>query len=415
MASIFSRDGFTDGYFTGNLSHMGGIRREEDKKSSRTEAEAIPTPAPLCLTGEAVIQRDAPATLSLSLVTRDGKTHTATAEGEIPLSAQTAALTRENVTQRLAKLGGTGFSLSALDLSLADGLFLPVGALNALRRDAVEKLIASLSKRQETPHSADAATQHMRRECSASLDADGATLPSHPRTAYITREDTFRAIGNRFDIAFVPFLTLSSFGAETDFPNGVALPPVLFDREEERIKPTLISFRKRGVKYALVGSTAALSLAIECGFLPFGDFRLNIANRESAHLWRSLGLCGFLASAECPTSLARRIGGSVISYGRIPLMLTERCFVKESFGCEACGRAVLTDRKGVSFPTQREYPHRTLVLNSLPTYAGDTGELDAPIGVHMIFTAETPKEAKAVLAAFETASALPFPVRRTFK
>jgi hypothetical protein len=96
-------------------------------------------------------------------------------------------------------------------------------------------------------------------------------------------------------------------------------------------------------------------------------------------------------------------------------MLTERCFVKESFGCDACGRAVLTDRKGISFPTLREYPHRTLILNSLPTYAGDTGELSTPIGVHMIFTTETPKEAKAVLAAFAAKAPLPYPVRRTFK
>ena len=96
-------------------------------------------------------------------------------------------------------------------------------------------------------------------------------------------------------------------------------------------------------------------------------------------------------------------------------MLTERCFVKEFYGCNKCGHASLTDRKGISFPVIREYQHRCLILNSLPTYLADTSLLDAPISTHMLFTVEEPKEALSILRAYKQKEALPHPVRRAFK
>ena len=112
----------------------------------------------------------------------------------------------------------------------------------------------------------------------------------------------------------------------------------------------------------------------------------------------------------------RDIGwGNAIVYGRIPLMLTERCFMKENFGCERCGNAALTDRRAVKFPMLREYPHRNLICNSLPTYMGDKrAALDAiaPIGEHFIFTIETEKEATRVLQAYRAGSPLAGEVRR---
>ena len=69
--------------------------------------------------------------------------------------------------------------------------------------------------------------------------------------------------------------------------------------------------------------------------------------------------------------MARDIGGGEIVYGKIPLMITERCFIKENFGCEKCNKAALEDRTGAKFPLMREYGHRNILLNSRPTYMGD--------------------------------------------
>ncbi len=403
LARIFSRDGFTDGYFTGNLQNMGGVRREADKSASRADATSIPSLPVIPLEAKAEIVADAPATLTLTFTARGGRVYTAKAEGSTPLPAQNAALTRENVNERLAKLGGTGFALAALDLTLDEGLFLPVGALNTLRRDAVSALLSALAVgEQAEPTPAPA------------LAPEEKSAPLH--TALFYREDTFAAVDKAsFDLTFLAFSACVSLPEGAPLPDGVALPPVLFDREEAEVLPALRRLKERGVRYALIASLGQISLAREAGLIPFGDFRLNITNAPARALYRALGVTSTLASAECPPAAARALDASLITYGRIPLMLTERCFVKEFFGCHTCGDAVLTDRRGARFPVLREYMHRCLILNSLPTYLADTAVLDTPASTHMIFSVETPKEARAVLAAYRARAPLSFPVRRAFK
>lgn len=402
LARIFSRDGLTDGYFKKSLSHMGGVRRAEDKAASREVTAEIPPLSPVELTGRAVIRRGAPISLTLAFTARNGKHYTAKAEGPLPLCAQTAALTLGNANERLAKLGGTGFVFSLLDIDLDDGLFLPVSVLNALRRDGVAALITALAEGEKA----------------SVLPSNGEPEPplaTLAHTALVYRRDTFAALDRHsFDAVFLSYPAAESLTEEDPLPDGVAIPPVLFDSEEAPVRARLKQFAARGVRYALVSSLGAISLAKECGLIPYGDFRLNIANGESAAVLRAMGLCGFIAAAECTPRIADAIGGALITYGRIPLMITERCFVKEHFGCDACTHAALTDRRGVTFPVLREHAHRCLVLNSLPTYLGDVRE-GKSAATHMIFTTESPKDADAVLRAFCAQKPLAVPVRRAFK
>ena len=173
--------------------------------------------------------------------------------------------------------------------------------------------------------------------------------------------------------------------------------------------------REAGVAYALVGNVGMLATAREMGFRIVGDFRLNVTNRESAAAYRAAGVERLLLSPELTLPQMRDVGGAAIVYGRIPLMLTERCFIKENFGCDACGKAGLTDRRGMTFPLLREYPHRNLILNCLPTYMGDK---QAPLrqygigGQHFIFTVESAKEAAAVLRAWRAGAPLDGECRR---
>ena len=116
-----------------------------------------------------------------------------------------------------------------------------------------------------------------------------------------------------------------------------------------------------------------------------------------------------MLSPELTLPKARDIGGSVIVYGRIPLMLTERCFIKDGFGCDGCARASLTDRRGEKFPILREYKHRNLILNSRHTYMGDKrAELDKCRlrSAHFIFSTESPDEIASAISAFKAGAPL---------
>jgi hypothetical protein len=116
--------------------------------------------------------------------------------------------------------------------------------------------------------------------------------------------------------------------------------------------------------------------------------------------------------------MARDIGGGAIVYGRIPLMLTERCFMKENFGCTSCSRCALTDRTGAKFPIIREYDHRNLILNSTPTYMCDKNDELTRAGIlhtHAIFSVESVGEANETLEAMRLSAPLSVQIRRMGK
>ena len=96
-------------------------------------------------------------------------------------------------------------------------------------------------------------------------------------------------------------------------------------------------------------------------------------------------------------------------------MLTERCFVRENGGCDLCGNFSFTDRMGKKFPVLREYPHRNLIFNSVPTYMGDRKAELAAAKIrhfHFLFTVEKAEEVRRVLSAFSRGASLPCEVRR---
>ena len=96
-------------------------------------------------------------------------------------------------------------------------------------------------------------------------------------------------------------------------------------------------------------------------------------------------------------------------------MLTERCFIKENAGCSACTSFAFTDRRGMQFPVMREYEHRNLIFNSLPTYMGDkAGEL-ARYRIrhsHFVFSNESAREIREILGAYRRGESLGTQVRR---
>ena len=107
----------------------------------------------------------------------------------------------------------------------------------------------------------------------------------------------------------------------------------------------------------------------------------------------------------------------MIVYGRVPLMVLEKCAIREVADCVVCGRdaARLVDRRGVRFPMLREWQHRTLILNSRPTYMLDKAPALRAAGVteeHFLFSVETPAEVDAIVAAAKAGSAPSGEVRR---
>ena len=399
LARLFSRGGFTDGYFTGHIrAGMTGIRSEEDKRKTGALEERHFAPVPVPTEGTLTLKPGEPALLRLACRGKE-----ACVTGEVPLPAERAALTEAGVKKQMEKLGGTFFRPAdgGFTAKVADGLFLPMGALNALRRAGVEALEKEFLR----------APANTLLPSPFVFPAEGAPLSGKNgplRTAVFYRKEVFLSLDTSyFDLCFLPLADLPEQGK---MPAGVLMPAVIFDSETEAVRALLRKARQKGVRFALCGGLGAAALAAEEGFLLGGDFRLNITNSESAARFRKMGFSFLIGSPELSLAAARALSPiGLLVMGRVPLMVTERCYIREIASCDACGRATLTDRRGVRFPLWREYPHRNLIFNSLPTYMGDRqADLRAAglAGEHFIFSVEDAKTAAAMLAAYKSGAPL---------
>lgn len=405
LRRAFSRGGFTDGYYTGRLtSGMTGVRSEEDKRDSREtdtrEFGMIRTP----VSASATLRLGEPSRLTLSL--ESGRSVTVT--GDAPAVATSSPLTEESVRDRLSKMGNTMLSLDRNDITLEldSGINMSPAALNSLRRSAVEALESAA--RVTVPdvdlslYSVGDRRDGMRAECAARVSAEFLS-PDAYREARELSPETVSRIG----AAFLPLMPYSDGVTQS---GAVSLPIVIFDSEIDAVRDALKHAYDAGVRLALIHNVGAISLVREAGMTPVASYRLNVTNGYSAAALREAGVEKIISSPELTLPKARDVGGSVITLGRIPLMITERCFIKENFGCESCGKSSLVDRRGEAFPMLREWEHRNVIVNSQLTYMGDKRDELARYrigGEHMIFTVESGREICELIDGYFEGERLP--------
>ena len=404
LRAVFSRGGFTDKYFVGkNLDKMTGTRGEEDKKISREiSGESFAIENVKVLARAKILEGER------SELTLYSENKSVTVKGDIPAAAENHPLTEVDVKARLSKMGATMLTLASedIELELSEGINLSPASLNALRREAAEKF--------------ENTSRPLPEERPLSMPRVSFNLPKAKNSAlFLNRESWLGALKRHsviqeFDYAFLPLFTVEDQDA-ADGVNGVYIPPVIMENEIPLIRERLKKVKNEGIMYALVGNLGHFSLAKDHGLIPFGDFRLNIMNSYTRDVYASLGAEEIITSPELTLPQARDIGGFTIHMGRIPLMLTERCFIKENFGCQRCNKAAFEDRMGERFPIMREFEHRNLILNSRLTYMGDKKSdlMSARLTKgHFIFSVEDSDEIIDLLFAYYKSEPLPYEIRR---
>ena len=444
LMRIFSRGKFTDGYYTGRLAKgMTGIRREEDKRASHEAASAVPGLPKVRVFAEAEFKEGEAARLTLSAYPRSvwdergEKSSTphnvgpirVTVLADAPQRAINAPLTVEGLRARLMKMGNTPFSIAEADVRivLGENINLSPAKINELRREACLKLEESFALPIKRLMANEGQYNLATKDCTRAEFSKGKSAEGMPlNTAVFYKANVFSELVQAkrcelefFDIIFLPLFDYSKLcNSERASARGVYIPPVIMDSEWQEVRDALAEAKRLGAEYALIGNISHVVLCKEVNIRPVGDIRLNVTNHISKELYRKLGVEDIILSAELTLPQARDIGGGEVVLGRIPLMLTERCFIKDSFGCEKCGKARLTDRRGAAFPMLREYRHRNLIFNSTLTYMGDrAAELDS-FGIahrHFIFSSESAEECLRLISNYRNGVALNIDVRRIGK
>ncbi len=402
LRRAFSRGGFTDGYFVGRTERgMIGIRSESDKKDTKSLSVGKFEPKKHSVRANVTLRLGEPSEMTLT----DGE-KSVTVFGGTPVVAENSPLTPDGVKARLSKMGNTLLSLEPSDIRLIldENINLAPSALNALRREAAEKFEDQIRDLPKIDY-----TLAKKREKNSNKPITTAQFFSEDSFLDACRHGRF---GQVIDISFLPH---TASVEALKMAGGVYLPPVIFDSEWAEVEKYLENAMKNGVMYALVGNIGQIEAVKSLGFRIFGDFRLNVTNGESSNIYEEMGVTHIILSPELTLPQARDVGGGLITYGRIPLMITERCFISENFGCESCNKCALTDRKGEKFPMMREFSHRNIIFNSTPTYMGDRlSELSTHRirSEHFIFSVESSREIITVLDAINDAAPLPRRVRR---
>lgn len=381
LKSVFSRTGFTDGYFTGERKDMFGTRQKEDVVAAKDVLKELShlydNENPLIpIDIEFICKANRKAELTARAL---GKAVTVT--GTVPEKAINKPMTEESVETRLAKFGNTQFYLNNITIDLDDGLILPASVINSMRREAVEMLDkVEIQPFTQMPYKAE---KYKEKDCTPYYTARFLNPNSIPD------KHPFKRI-------FIPI-----WSSDEDFVDnraGVEVPRGLFGMEEKLTK-RLEHLKKIGVRKALCSNLGAYSLAQKMGFEVYGDFGLNIFNSESAQLFNS-PILSFEATLEQTNRIGAKDTG-IIGYGYLPLMLTRNCPIKNHLGCSRC-TGKLTDRKGFEFKVKCSPYPCVEVLNPVPVYMGDRQKEIKTDFIHFYFTDESKNQVEQIINLFKT-------------
>ena len=406
LERVFSRQGFTQGYFNGDREDMFGVRGEVDPDAGQLFAQARKGYSD----GElrrvpvhfyTVAEKGQP----IRAIAFDDDGHKAVASGRVPEKARGQGLSSAYLTEQMFKTGGTPYNVVENKAQTDPGLFLPAAAINELRRN----LLADLSEQRGTPP-----RRRMGPIPSKPKGTPPGVDPAMIFQVLNAEQLTPELAALKPKYLYVPmtvmyeyFDLLEPFEEHGTVPVAV-LPRVITDDEEPRVRETLEKLFDYGINEALVGNLGHAMLAKSVGLNVRGDFGLNVFNSLTMEMVKQAGFLSATASFELRIAqirdLSKTLDTEMIVYGRLPLMVSDQCVIRHSSGrCSCAVPAQMSDRMGAVFPVVKEYGCRNVIYNAHKLYLADKAEdlYGAGLwGMRMLFTTETPRECLEVAKVY---------------
>lgn len=401
LQAVFSRSGFTDGYYTGQRKDMFGIRRKEDVTAAQDVFRQLRAryqkPCKRAqLDAHYVLHRNTPATLTVT----DGISSVAVtgdqAQNAISMPTDLAMLQKQ-----FQKLGDTIYTAGTVTADLDDAVMLPASALNAMRRQAV----------------ADMDAERIRRNTPVHQLADAPKLPQNKKQhekhlrirLQIRRLEQLSSITDmmdELDALLLPLQLVPQYlSGEIQIPMArCQIVPPRFICDERAVLELLEMARNAGFSQLACQNVADIEMGTMLGFALHGTMGLHVANSYAAEAMRKYGLMDALCSPEAQRIPVQSLPLGVYAYGKLPLMLTRNCPIQAQIGCAKC-RHTLIDRKEAAVYTDctrlLEKPDYAELFNSVPIWLADRPRaLNDAAYVLLSMTDETPQRVREVLLAY---------------
>lgn len=417
IKALGNRCGFTDRYY---FDHNGSDMVTYVKPNFVSNAaEPSPEKRKLSVEGELVLREGEPGSLT---VKKGDVTYKASIE---PVSAALKApLDKKAAIDRINKTGDTDFEFSHIKAQIGENVFVPNGALNKLRRDAISGLCDKLLKKyyRNDARYADmsrltALPEHVVKSDAAHDEAinDYTTICS-----CMTRAQLDTLIGYEcFDVFYLDFDMYDRKTLIQQFTDDVKsltkqnkkvylMLPTIFRADSSDY---FVSIAKELDKVSFEGFVVKnygelyLTENLFTGKKVILDHNMYTFNDVSKSAFFEHGVSGDTVPLELNSrEIMHRnnIGSQMIVYGYYPLMTTANCVHKNTKGCDKKQKLIyLKDRYNKSFAVCNNCKEcYNTIYNSLPTMLIKNISKLKEAGIRSFrysFTIESPKQIKAVM------------------
>ena len=437
LLDLFDRGGFTSGYYTRhNGRDMIALKEKPEFRETNKELfdfldrEYVETEKKEPVEGYAYLAEGLPSVLTLTC-----GDISVTVSGQEPQAAKNQPMTREKVIRQLGKTGATAFEFTELEAEVCGALFLPVQALNELRREGFEALTEAIQNqwRRKAPEAGEVQNGADSGEKSSRAAGCAGPVPDESagkRPMYLT---VSAETGDQLSAALaVPEVRRICLDASSFQPERWAEFVQLIHQAGKECYLTLPHiFRTHAIGFfrtyrsclEQAGFDGLLIRAFEeiqwmreeqISFSASFDASVYAWNHGAVHTLKEEQAAFITAPWELNSrelepvfEACRREGllAELIVYGRAPMMVSAQCITKTVKGCSKCPSLLwMKDRTGARLPVQNHcaFCYNT-ILNPLPVSlhgCADSVKRLAPEGLRLCFTIETGEETKAVLNAF---------------
>lgn len=437
LLDLFDRGGFTSGYYTRhNGRDMIALKEKPEFRETNKELfdfldrEYVETEKKEPVEGYAYLAEGLPSVLTLTC-----GDISVTVSGQEPQAAKNQPMTREKVIRQLGKTGATAFEFTELEAEVCGALFLPVQALNELRREGFEALTEAIQNqwRRKAPEAGEVQNGADSGEKSSRAAGCAGPVPDESagkRPMYLT---VSAETGDQLSAALaVPEVRRICLDASSFQPERWAELVQLIHQAGKECYLTLPHiFRTHAIGFfrtyrsclEQAGFDGLLIRAFEeIQWMREEQIYLSASFDASVYAWNHGAVhtlkeeqAAFITAPwelnsrelEPVFEACRREGlpAELIVYGRAPMMVSAQCITKTVKGCSKCPSLLwMKDRTGARLPVQNHcaFCYNT-ILNPLPVSlhgCADSVKRLAPEGLRLCFTIETGEETKAVLNAF---------------
>ncbi len=336
-------------------------------------------------------------------------------------SAKNQPMTRDKIQVQISKMGDTPYYLDEFEVDMDDNIFIPVGWLNEIRRDAVELLQkAVIGKYTRTKNDLLAykdGSNNEKRKSPEENSKIGLTLSIQTEDQFdgaldIEEVTAIHAQYDRFSLGKLIVMSKKAAGLDKKF--YISLPQICRLSVYKKIEKDLITLMDEETVTGFVAKNleeVALLKRYNNKEIIL-NYNVYLFNSEARDFYKRSGFDHYTASVELNYQELKKLGTEdcdLVAYGHLPLMVSAQCLYESTGKCKACKAEenrtdYLIDRLGEKFYVQTNCKscYNTILNGKFLSLLNHLDEIRSlkPKNIRLDFTIEDKDKVWSVTNAF---------------